>query len=67
MLGYRQSGDVTFRFVDLISDRDLVEAAHSDAEELFRRDPALKDPELGLLVSEVRERFGALLSRGESS
>ncbi len=65
VLGYRQSGDVTFRFVDLISDRDLVESAHADAERIFRDDPSLVDPDIALLVSEVRERYGSRLSRSD--
>ena len=65
VLGYRQSGDVTFRFVDLVADRDLVEAAHADAEQLFRGDPTLSAPDLALMVAEVRERYGARLNRSE--
>ncbi len=65
VLGYRQSGDVAFRFVDLIADRDLVEAAHADAEEIFRTDPTLASPELAPLVLEVRERYGDRLRRTE--
>ena len=36
ILGYRQHGGVTLRFVDLEADTDLIEWAHLDAEELLR-------------------------------
>lgn len=65
VLGYRQSGDVTFRFVDLVDDRDLIESAHREAERIFAEDSLLAAPELGLLVGEVRARFGDRLTRGD--
>ena len=36
ILGYRQHGGVTLRFVDLDADKDLIEWAHLDAVELLR-------------------------------
>lgn len=36
ILGYRQHGGVTLRFVDLEADSDLIEWAHLDAMELLR-------------------------------
>ena len=36
ILGYRQHGGVTLRFVDLDADADLIEWAHLDAVELLR-------------------------------
>ena len=36
ILGYRQHGGATLRFVDLEADTDLIEWAHLDAEELLR-------------------------------
>ena len=36
ILGYRQHGGVTLRFVDLDADEDLIEWAHLDAVELLR-------------------------------
>ena len=59
VLGYRQSGGVALRIVDLAVDADLVEAAHADAEELVARDPALSDARNVPLAREVRWRFGA--------
>ena len=58
VLGYRQHGGVSLRVVDLATDTDLVEAAHRDARELAREDPALERPENGPLALEVRDRFG---------
>ena len=59
VLGYRQSGGVTLRLVDMISDADLVVAAHEDAEALVGADPALADARNVPLAREVRRRFGA--------
>ena len=36
ILGLRQHGGISLRFVDLDSDVDLIEAAHEDAEEVLR-------------------------------
>ena len=58
VLGYRQSGGVSLRVVDMGSDFDLVQAAHEDARELARKDPSLSMPENGALALEVQDRFG---------
>ena len=65
VLGYRQHGGVSLRVVDLASDIDLVEAAHADARELAREDPALSAPEHRALALEVRDRFGAYFEEVE--
>ena len=59
VLGYRQSGGVTLRLVDLVTDEDLVEAAHADAQGLVSRDPGLADVRNRPLAREVRRRFKA--------
>lgn len=59
VLGYRQSGGVTLRLVDLDADEDLVEWAHEDARAIAEADPALVEPEHRLLALEARDRFGA--------
>ena len=64
VLGYRQSGGVTLRLVDLVADADLVAAAHADAEAIVESDPALTDARHAPLSREVRRRFGAYF-RGE--
>ena len=59
VLGYRQSGGVTLRHVDMIADADLVAAAHEDAAHLVAKDPSLTDARHAPLAREVRRRFGA--------
>lgn len=59
VLGYRQSGGVTLRNVDMIADADLVVAAHEDAAHLVAEDPSLTDARHAPLAREVRRRFGA--------
>lgn len=59
VLGYRQSGGVTLRHVDMIADADLVVAAHEDAAHLVAEDPSLADARHAPLAREVRRRFGA--------
>lgn len=41
LLGSRQSGDVSLRYVDLASDADLLAAARQDARALLEKDPNL--------------------------
>lgn len=65
VLGYRQHGGVSLAVVDLAADADLVEAAHEDARELAREDPALLQPEHATLALEVRDRFGAYFEEVE--
>ncbi len=65
VLGYRQSGEVTFRLVDLLGDRDLIEAAHEAAKRICLEDPALEHPDHGLLEHEVRSRYGRRLEGGD--
>ena len=59
VLGYRQSGGVTLRLVDMIADADLVSFAHEDAEALVGADPSLADVRHVPLAHEVVRRFGA--------
>ena len=66
VLGYRQSGGITLRFVDLVADKDLVEASHADAHALIEGDPKLSEPVHRLLAREVRARFGSYFE-GERS
>ncbi|MDY4042098.1 MAG: ATP-dependent DNA helicase RecG [Collinsella sp.] len=59
ILGFRQSGGVSLRFVDLAGDAELVEAAHEDAVELLRGAPHLRSRSTLPLRHEVIDRFGA--------
>ena len=58
ILGLRQSGGLTLRFVDLDADADLVEAAHSDAGELLACAPHLTATPTLPLRHEVIRRYG---------
>ena len=58
VLGYRQSGGVTLRVVDLAADKDLVEAAHVDARAIAASDPRLDAPAHRAMAIEMRDRFG---------
>ena len=58
ILGLRQSGGVSLRFVDLDADTDIVEAAHEDAEELLRYAPTLSSTATMPLRHEVVKRYG---------
>ena len=57
ILGYRQSGGVTLRFVDLGADADLIEAAHLDAMALLRYASKLDAPATLPLRQAVVERY----------
>ena len=65
VLGYRQSGGVSLKLVDLAVDGDLIEAAHADARELAGRDPELSRPEHRMLALEVADRHAAYFEEVE--
>ena len=58
ILGLRQHGGVTLRFVDLDADVDLIEAAHEDAEELLRYSRDLTACATMPMRHEVIARYG---------
>ena len=58
ILGLRQSGGVTLRFVDLDADADLIEGAHEDASQLLRYAPSLSATATLPLRHEVVVRYG---------
>lgn len=58
ILGLRQHGGVTLRFVDLDADGELIEAAHDDAVELLRYAPTLSARPTLPLRHEVIRRYG---------
>ena len=58
ILGLRQSGGISLRFVDLDADTDLIEGAHEDAEELLRYAPRLMATATLPLRHEVITRYG---------
>lgn len=65
VLGYRQHGGVSLQISDLATDADLVEWAHSDAQEIAAVDPTLSLPQNRTLAQEVRDRFGAYFEEVE--
>lgn len=58
ILGLRQHGGVSLRFVDLDADVDLIEGAHEDAHELLRYAPTLRAAATMPLRHEVIKRYG---------
>ena len=61
VLGFRQSGGVTLRLVDLEADRELVEAAHAAAVDIVEGDPRLQAPAHAPYALEVRARYHEVL------
>ncbi len=59
VLGYRQHGGITLQVCDLDSDKDLVEAAHTDARIIEKDDPTLSSAMYASLAIECRDRYGA--------
>lgn len=57
ILGLRQSGGVTLHMVDMVSDLDLIEAAHRLSADVISKDPALTQANYRPLAQEVRRRF----------
>ena len=67
VLGYRQSGGVPLRHVDLVADDDLVRAAHHDARGIASADPELESAPYAPLAFEIRRRFGGYFEEMERS
>jgi ATP-dependent DNA helicase RecG len=59
MLGTRQSGLPEFRVAQLPEDQEVLERARAHADAIIARDPALAEPEHGLLRDAVINRFGS--------
>lgn len=60
ILGLRQHGGVSLRFVDLDADVDLIEAAHEDAEEVLRYSRDLTACATMPMRHEVIARYGEI-------
>ena len=58
ILGLRQAGGVSLRFIDLETDAELIETAHRDAVELLRYAPLLDATATLPLRHEVVRRYG---------
>ena len=57
MLGTRQSGLPAFKFIDLITDGDLITLAKKVAFKIIEEDPHLRKPENQILRNEFIEKF----------
>lgn len=58
ILGLRQHGAMSLRFVDLDADTDIIESAHDDAIEILAHEPPLSAPALIPLRHRVIDRYG---------
>lgn len=58
ILGARQSGEASLRYVDLDRDEDLLLAARDDARALLEADPSLQAPPNRPVRDEVIARYG---------
>ncbi len=58
LLGSKQHGLPELRLASLIDDRDLLDAARTDARQMVEEDPDLVEPVHALLRAEVVSRFG---------
>ncbi len=57
VLGSKQHGASLLKLVNVVRDKDWVEAAHADAESIIEADPNLQAPEHGALARELRDLF----------
>jgi ATP-dependent DNA helicase RecG len=57
VLGTRQSGLPTFKFLDLACDGEIVEAAKFDAFEIVKEDPTLTNPQNSILKREYERLY----------
>ena len=55
--GTRQSGVPEFKVANILTDLALLEIARTDAFDLVKRDPRLRDPAHRLLAEQLRDRF----------
>ena len=59
ILGNRQHGASTLKLVNIMRDKNVIEAAHADAAALLEADPELAAPEHAALRREMRAMFKA--------
>ena len=58
LMGVRQSGEVTLRYVDLVRDGDVLQAARDDAIALLEASPRLEGVEARPIRDELTIRYG---------
>ncbi|WP_255785807.1 ATP-dependent DNA helicase RecG [Niabella agricola] len=56
--GTRQSGALSFKLVDIVNDRAMVEAAKQECEQILKEDPDLSQPEHEVLKDFLRSQKG---------
>lgn len=64
-LGTRQHGLPPFRIADLLRDREVLEEARRDAQQLVAQDPGLARPEHARLRRQMLVRYGRALELGD--
>ena len=57
ILGNRQSGASSLKLVNVVRDKDIIEAAHVDAKALLEADPYLEEPKHRALAREMHIQF----------
>jgi len=65
LLGTRQHGLPPFRIADLLRDRELLEEARRDAQQLVAEDAGLARPEHARLRRQMLARYGRALELGD--
>lgn len=60
ILGNRQSGASVLKLVNVVRDKEVIEAAHEDARRLLEADPNLSDPAHQALRYEMVRMFGPI-------
>ena len=65
LFGTRQHGLPPFRIADLLRDRELLEEARRDAQQLVAEDAGLARPEHARLRRQMLARYGRALELGD--
>jgi len=65
LLGTRQHGLPPFHIADLLRDREILEEARRDAQQVVAEDPGLARPEYARLRRQMLARYGRALDLGD--